>query len=253
MLIAEAPEVIHTIRRKGARYTCSYEEELDGMLTAAVWISLNCTKDSSVMICTDSQSLCMALESFNVETSPIRSALHNRVSPVTIQWIPGHSDVPGNDLADEAAKSGAELQVAYRPTTFRSSCMMVKKSLPNLTHHRTTREVYKCYSSAKDQEEVKTRKEQVLLAQLRSGKHKAFQSYQHLLDDTKPATCPRCNTGEDHTLEHWFLRCPGTTAAKHALFFYEKMEEGLGLLTKCPAKSIALAKQTLLGADFGVQ
>ena len=109
---AETPEVIHTIRRKGARYTCSYEEELDGMLTAAVWISLNCTRDSSVMICTDSQSLCMALESFNVETSPIRSALHKRVSPVTIRWIPGHSDVPGNDLADEAAKSGAELQVA---------------------------------------------------------------------------------------------------------------------------------------------
>ena len=75
------------------------------MLTAAVWISLNCTRDSSVMICTDSQSLCMALESFNVETSPIRSALHNRVSPVTIQWIPGHSDVPGNDLEDEKLHS----------------------------------------------------------------------------------------------------------------------------------------------------
>ena len=163
---AEAPEVIHTIRRKGARFTCSYEEELDGMLTAAIWISLNCPKDASVMICTDSQSLCMALESFNVETSSIRSALHNRVSPVTIQWIPGHSDVPGNDLADEAAKSGAELQVACRPTSFRSSCMMVKKSLPNVTHHQTTREVYRCYSSEKDQEEIQTRKEQVLLANI---------------------------------------------------------------------------------------
>ena len=243
---AETPEVIHTIRRKGARYTCSYEEEVDGMLTAAIWISLNCPKEASILICTDSQSLCMALDAFNVETTPIRSALQNRVSPVIIQWIPGHSDVPGNELADKAAKSGTELQTACRPTSYRSSCMMVRKSIPNMITHPVMRQVYKCQSNEKDKEEIKSRKDQVLLAQIRTGKHKAFQSYQHLLDENKSPTCPRCNSGENHTLEHWFLNCPGTMAAKHLIFYDENMGDGLGLLTKCPQKTVALAKLTLL-------
>ena len=250
---AESPEVIHTIRRKGANYTSSYEEEVDGMLTAAVWISLFCQKDASILICTDSQSLCMALDSYNVETSPIRSALHNRTKPVTIQWIPGHSEVPGNDLADAAAKAGTELQGASRPTSYRASCMMVKKSVPNVIQDRLVREVYKCFSLERDKEELLTRKDQVLMAQIRSGKHKAFKSYEHMLDSTKSDICTRCTLGAVHNLEHWFMECPGTYEAKYRLFFDEKMEEGLGLLTKCPGKSVALAKQTLLGAELGVQ
>ena len=203
------------------------------MLTAAIWISLNCPKEASILICTDSQSLCMALDAFNVETTPIRSALQNRVSPVIIQWIPGHSDVPGNELADKAAKSGTELQTACRPTSYRSSCMMVRKSIPDMITHPVMRQVYKCQSNEKDKEEIKSRKDQVLLAQIRTGKHKAFQSYQHLLDESKSPSCPRCNSGENHTLEHWFLNCPGTMAAKHLIFYDENMGDGLGLLTKC--------------------
>ena len=126
---------------------------------------------------------------------------------------------------------------------------MIKKTIRNPTTHPIMKEVYKHYSTEKDKLELLTRKDQVLAAQLRSGKHKAFQSYQHLLDETKPATCPRCSSGEDHTLEHWFMRCPGTMAVKHELMYDEKMDEGLGLLTKCPAKAIALAKRTLFGVE----
>ena len=131
--------------------------------------------------------------------------------------------------------------------------MMVKKSVPNVIQDRLVREVYKCFSLERDKEELLTRKDQVLMAQIRSGKHKAFKSYEHMLDSTKSDICTRCTLGAVHNLEHWFMECPGTYEAKYRLFFDEKMEEGLGLLTKCPGKSVALAKQTLLGAELGVQ
>ena len=89
---AEHPEVLEIIRRKGAAYTCSYEEEVDTGLTAAAWIGRNCKEKEKVLICTDSQSLCMALNSFNVETSPFRYAIHNNQTKIITQWIPGHSD-----------------------------------------------------------------------------------------------------------------------------------------------------------------
>ena len=46
------------------------------------------------------------------------------------------------------------------------------------------------------------------------------------------------------------MRCAGTMAAKHEIMYDEKVEEGLALLTKCPAKSLALSKRTLFGVDL---
>ena len=80
---------------------------------------------------------------------------------------------------------------------------------------------------------------------MRSGKHKKLGAYQNKLDDTVPKECQRCDSGDDHTLEHWFLHCPGTMAAKRRIFFGEE-EEGLGLLMKCPVKTIALSEETLV-------
>ena len=174
---AEHPEVLETIIRKGAAYTCSYEEEVDAAITAAQWINLNCTEVEKILICTDSQSLCMALNSYNVETAPIRAAVHNSPAEIIIQWIPGHSDVPGNEMADAAAKEGTELEIEYRPVSFRSACMMTNKCIPNQTSHEVMKKVYQCYSTEKEKEEITTRKDQVLLAQLRSGKHKVFATY----------------------------------------------------------------------------
>ena len=39
----ESPEVIDSMKIKGAAFTCSYEEEVEGMKEAAEWITDNCT------------------------------------------------------------------------------------------------------------------------------------------------------------------------------------------------------------------
>ena len=72
----------------------------------------------------------------------------------------------------------------------------------------------------------------MLIAQIRSGKHKAFKSYEHMFDSTKSGIFIRCTLGAVHNLEHWFMECSGSYEAKHRLFSNEKMEEGLGPMTK---------------------
>ena len=80
------------------------------------------------------------------------------------------------------------------------------------------------------------------LAQLRTGKHRALQAYENMIDGEVSQTCPHCKE-EDHILEHWLLRCPATLRAKQEIFGDEEI--GLHFLTKYPARSLALARRTL--------
>ena len=44
-------------------------------------------------------------------------ALSSTASTVVLQWIPGHIDIFGNDVADELAKKGGLMeQIQYSPT-----------------------------------------------------------------------------------------------------------------------------------------
>ena len=113
----ETPHELASVSRKGALCTCSYEEEVEAMKMASTWIKEKCQKEETIQICTDSQSLCMALQSYNPETDPIREILQGHEGRIDIQWIPGHSRIPGNDWADSAAKEGAALPGIGRPVT----------------------------------------------------------------------------------------------------------------------------------------
>ena len=64
----ETPQTLDTIKVKGALLICSYEEVVQAMLEATEWISQNCIGEESILLCINSQSLCIALENHNPET-----------------------------------------------------------------------------------------------------------------------------------------------------------------------------------------
>ena len=241
----EDPQVLDTIERKGALYTCSYEEEVEAMKAASEWIVENCEEEERILICTDCQSLCMALRSYNPETDAIRETLQWHQGTVTIQWIPGHSNVPGNELADAAAKNATTLMPETRPITLRSAKMQIKQTFKDEIKHERTKQVYSAYDKETERE-VKSRKDQVTLAQIRGGKHLDLKEYANFLDNSVSAKCPKCDEKE-HTMPHWLLRCPGTLQARHEIFG-DVEDFGLSVLTKYPNRSLALARRSLLGA-----
>ena len=241
----ESMEVIASLKARGADFTCSYEEELEAMKMAAQWIKENSEGQEPIMVCTDSQSLCMALRSYNPETDAIREMLQDYEGSVIIQWIPGHSKIPGNDAADPAAKNASNQIEDGRPITLRSANMQIRDTFRDNIQHKRTQKIYSDYNADKERE-ITSQQDQVTLAQLRTGKHRALQAYGNMIDGEVSPTCQHCKE-EDHTLEHWFLRCPATLQAKQEIFRGDK-EFGLHFLTKYPPRSLALARRTLLRA-----
>ena len=110
---------------------------------------------------------------------------------------------------------------------------------PPIQHERTA-EVYSAYSSSRECQ-IRSRRDQTLLAKLRTGKYKGLRAYKSLLDGSDP-TCPLCNQ-EPQDLQHWLQRCQATEKLRFNLFGLDS--GGLDCLTKHPVQLVALARRTL--------
>ena len=158
---------------------------------------------------------CSALQNRNPEVDVLLNAISECSTSITIQWIPGLSDIPGNELADAHAKEAAQSSGAGRAISYKSARAEVKRCFVNVnppSTHQLTREVYSKYSEEKEKS-VKNRSDQVLLARLRTGHHMWFMSCRHRIGKRDTAECERCGFGNDDVV-HW-LACPGTLAARN--------------------------------------
>jgi len=153
-------------------------------------------------------------------------------------------DIPGNEAADKAAKKAATITDDLpRPVLLAAALSCVNRSIQDLPiEHLRTAQVYRNFNQAKDKAEVKTRKDAVFLAQVRSGRCLSFKAYQHLLNAAVDPTCPRCGEGP-HTLEHWFLKCAGTESTRPEIF--GDVNPSLKVLTDQPEKAVLMSRRTL--------
>ena len=101
---------------------------------------------------------------------------------------------------------------------------------------------YQGISQKQDNKLTGSRKEQSLLAQLRSGHCLKLAHYRHRLDPTKSETCAHCEE-EPETVEHW-LACPATRQKR--LDIFERDNVDLGALATEQARVLAYASQTLV-------
>ena len=242
----EDPVIIEKITKKGSKVTCSYEEELEALNLATSWIEENVLTMSKVLICTDSQALCKALKGqCRGYTADLKFRLESLVPKIAIQWIPGHTNIPGNDLADDAAKDAANItNEDNRPISFGSVKSHIKRAIIDkpIKHERTAL-VYKDYNYKADLKAIKSRSDQTLLSRLRSGHHLSLRAYKHRIDSTHDPHCRHC-PGEQHDLEHWLTRCTATTEARQRLF--GTTEITTNYLVTHPKLVVEMARATLL-------
>ena len=104
-----------------------------------------------IVIGTDSKSLCLALVLANRDTDKIRHLLGETDARIIIQWLPGHCNNPGNEVADRAAKYATLLPDPHKPISMKCASSVIKKHIRDGELERPwLSKVYSCYSNQRD-------------------------------------------------------------------------------------------------------
>ena len=171
------------------------------------------------LICTDNLSSLSALKGGALKDHPIllhlqlRSVLCSLPCTVLFQWVPGHCGLRGNKKADQVAKAAAwagrgEVQSQTAPITFRAAKLSILRGVrdPDPQHER----VRQVYQGPLRRPQGLSRKEEVLLARLRSGHSHILASYRNKVQGADE-TCQRCSLAPE-TLQHFLQECEATEA-----------------------------------------
>lgn len=160
---------------------------------------------------------------------------------VTVNWIPGHADIDGNEQADRAAKAAAQVDVSnpgkYPLPKTLSRTILINRTALTKTFRREIQgkrdslferssRYNKMQGIAKGGVTKMTnvlqrrlgelpKKHNAVVTQLTTG-HIGLNQYLYWFKCTDSPLCPRCHD-EPETVAHFILRCPVYKVARERL------------------------------------
>ena len=134
------------------QHCSNYDAELKTIRSALQTISEDCDNSNppcvnNIVIFTDSQSAIQTIAHMQHHKQPIvtdvltsASKLRNQNDvEISIQWIPGHCDIPGNDRADELARQGTSKTQHDELVSYAISKQIVQTKSRKIWHDRWAR------------------------------------------------------------------------------------------------------------------
>ncbi|UYV83115.1 hypothetical protein LAZ67_22002256 [Cordylochernes scorpioides] len=98
-------KILEKISLSHPRHLSVYKSELSAIDTALKDININ--SPSKIIIYSDSRAAIYTLQSCFSSQEPLLKSIAKSPTAVTVQWLPAHVGIPGNELADSLAKAGA--------------------------------------------------------------------------------------------------------------------------------------------------
>ena len=195
------------------QYSSNYKAETEALQEAADLLAKSKdTYNHNVVLLSDAKSVLQSLQNPKVtELNPLIKVLltlGKTAKSVVLQWIPGHCDIFGNDVADELAKKGAnfeQIHTGFNYTEAKTAIMAAVQKRWKEIHpqHKAEDAIYSLQ-----------RAEQVTIFRLRSG-HNCLRHhlYKHLkIGDTAQCSCGAERQDAHHILQECHLLSAQRTA-----------------------------------------
>ncbi|XP_053405048.1 ribonuclease H-like [Mercenaria mercenaria] len=174
------------------RHCTNYRAKVEAIIQAIKLIEESPESSPNAVIFTDALSVLQALEN-SKQTSISRELFSQcKTRVASLQWIPAHRGVPGNENADRLAKLGATDNKPQNAITHEEKATMIKA----LTKPRLTKDDY----------HLLDRWEQVITFRLHTGHNRLNAQMCTKLKMSPSTMCP-CGL-EQQTAEHNLQRCP---------------------------------------------
>ena len=141
---------------------------------------------------------------------------------LTLQWIPGHCNLQGNERADRLAKEGARKDQPENPCSYNNVRRILKRKsreewLTKWGEGETGRAVYRELKEPNPKDAINSlsRKHQSAIFQLRTG-HSKLNFSLNRFDPLYTPLCRNC-THPYETTEHVLFECPGLKMEREQL------------------------------------
>ena len=217
-----------------------YQAEVIAIANAADTMIKADISNQTIYILSDSQAALRALANPRVKQLLVGNCIDNlnmlsQNNHVQLMWVPGHSDIEGNEQADTLAKIGAhtlcEIPEPAVPVSYCRCRLEVKywirkmhvKAWKQADTCRLTKEAIKSTDKIPSKSLLKLSRWKLnQVIQVLTG-HGNLASHRHKIGKVDSSLCPMCHEAEE-TPQHFIGDCPAYINTRISHFGHHKIE-----------------------------